>query len=195
MSFSLAFIYFCRRVSLSGVELLFQPHRPVHQPTQPAAGGAWPCKEKESPWQVRSFCVFIMCIFSVDYFSDLPLLFSLYHFFFSRYGDMRVVMAYELFSMWQKLGASSPSPPQHIVHTLPWSTCNIFLKSYNQRCLSVWLCVIQETTSPTSSQEWWVPFWVSRWCLRMKFEISWSQFFTTWWTGSRGKMATSNRSL
>lgn len=36
-------------VCVLGVELLFQPHCPLHQPAQPAAGSAWPCKEKESP--------------------------------------------------------------------------------------------------------------------------------------------------
>lgn len=36
----------------------------------------------------------------------------------SRYGDMRVMMAYELFSMWQNLGRSLlPIFPLHILHS------------------------------------------------------------------------------
>ncbi len=61
--------------------------------------------------------------------------------------------------------------------------------------LSVWMCVIQVTTSLTSSQEWWVPSSASPWCLKPRSETSWSQFSMTWWTGSRGKTATLNRSL
>lgn len=95
-----------------GVELLFQPDCAVHQPAQSAAGGDRPGKEKESPRQVRNEGVLIMCILTLANYLSNFLCFN----FLSipcRYGDMRVMMAYELFSMWQKLGMLDPPPPPH----------------------------------------------------------------------------------
>lgn len=46
-------------------------------------------------------------VFSCVHFSHICLILNkLFNLFSSRHGDMRVMMAYELFSMWQKLGAS-----------------------------------------------------------------------------------------
>lgn len=100
-----------------GVELLFQPHCTVHQPAQSAAGGTRPGEEKESPRQVRARA--IDCVHSNPNFSW----FNFLYFFRPsispcRYGDMRVMMAYELFSMWQKLGEAAPPPHTHVqTHT------------------------------------------------------------------------------
>lgn len=186
-------LYLCL-CGVLGVELLLQPDCAVHQPAQSAARGNWPGKEKESPWQVRNEGVLIMHILTqVNYFSNylcfdfLPIP--------CRYGDMRVMMAYELFSMWQKLGMLDPHHHHHThMHIYITVKCLHFCEMNSLTLICLNLCN-QVTTSPTSSQEWWAPSLVSHWCRKLRFEISWSQSSMTWWIGSRGKMAISNRWL
>lgn len=139
-----------------------------------------------------------MCAFfqtQVNYLSNF--LFFTFRCLLCRHGDMRVMMAYELFSMWQKLGASDNPIPQHThTHvTVKHLHLDLYKMNENSVLQSIWISAIQVTTSPTLSQEWWVPSSASPWCLRLRSEILWSQFSTTWWIGSRGKTATSNRSL
>lgn len=57
------------------------------------------------------------------------------------------------------------------------------------------LCLLQESTSWTSSRPWLVRSWRWRWCRSPIWGMSWSPSSTTWWTGSRDAVAISNRCL
>ncbi len=108
---------------------------------------------------------------------------SVFHSFVFRYGDMRVMMGCEIFSMWQNLGK--------VLNNI-WKFHSSLSLSY-MRDESFHL-VVQESTSWTSSQRWLARSWRWRWCLSRTWGTWWSPSFTTWWTGSSAGAATSNRS-
>lgn len=52
---------------------------------------------------------------------------------------------------------------------------------------------LQVNISWTSSQQWLGRSWRWRWCLNLIWEMSWSPFSTTWWTGSKDAVAILSR--
>lgn len=96
--------------------------------------------------------LYIYCVYSFK--NAVLIIFKCFLCVLYRHGDMRVTMAYELFSMWQKLGVPSPPFPSltHTRHTSITVETQAFKFRKSQESLTC-ISVLQVTTSPTSSRE------------------------------------------